>query len=258
MDGLSQHLRIVVWFSCGSASAVTAKLILARGLPRDDVAIARCVVANEHPDNDRFAADCERWFGQPILNLRSKRYADCWEVWERRRFIVSPHGALCTTEMKKFVRYDFEREWLPTHQAFGYTAEEQDRAERFRRNNPDVRLLTPLIDAGLRKADCLALIERIGIELPAMYRLGYRNNNCIGCPKGKMGYWNKIRQDFPDVFARMAALERTLDVAINKSKGQRVFLDELPRDAGRHNEPDIECSLVCEGVAPTLSEAWMG
>ncbi len=54
------------------------------------------------------------------------------------------------------------------------------------------------------------MIERAGIELPAMYKLGYRNNNCIGCPKGGMGYWNKIRVDFPEVFERMAALQREL------------------------------------------------
>ena len=32
-----------------------------------------------------------------------------------------------------------------------------------------------------------------------MYDLGYPNNNCIGCIKGGMGYWNRIRKDFPDI-----------------------------------------------------------
>lgn len=31
-----------------------------------------------------------------------------------------------------------------------------------------------------------------------MYDLGYANNNCIGCVKGGIGYWNKIRIDFPE------------------------------------------------------------
>ena len=35
---------------------------------------------------------------------------------------------------------------------------------------------------------------------PLMYDLGYPNNNCIGCVKGGMGYWNHIRKDFPEVF----------------------------------------------------------
>lgn len=241
--------RIVVWFSCGAASAVAAKLMLSKRRHGEETAIVRCVVASEHPDNDRFAADCERWFGQEIINLRSDRYPDTWSVWERRRFLVGPAGALCTTELKKAVRWRFERDWNPDAQAFGYTAEEQHRADRFRQQNPDVTLLTPLIDAGLGKADCLAMIQRAGIALPAMYRLGYRNNNCVGCVKGGAGYRNKVRRDFPGVFARMAALERDIGATICKVGNRRVYLDELPPDAGRHQpEPDIECSLLCSAA----------
>ena len=52
--------RLVVWFSCGAASAVAAKLCLAKHRGEYDIEIARCVVANEHQDNDRFASDCEQ------------------------------------------------------------------------------------------------------------------------------------------------------------------------------------------------------
>jgi hypothetical protein len=55
--------RIVSWFSCGTASAVNTKLVLAEYSTTHDVRIARCIVPEEHSDNDRFAADCERWFG---------------------------------------------------------------------------------------------------------------------------------------------------------------------------------------------------
>jgi hypothetical protein len=82
-----------------------------------------------------------------------------------------------------------------------------------------------------------------------MYRLGYRNNNCIGCVKGQAGYWNKIRRDFPKVFRRMAKVERSLNAAICKTERggerQRVFLDELPKDAGRYEDLDITCGLFC-------------
>lgn len=52
-----------------------------------ELAIVRCVVTNEHPDNDRFAADCEKWFSHPVTNIRSGEYDDCWDVWERRRYL---------------------------------------------------------------------------------------------------------------------------------------------------------------------------
>ena len=100
---------------------------------------------------------------------------------------------------------------------------------------------------GLSKKDCFVEIQKAGIELPAMYRLGYNNNNCIGCVKGGAGYWNKIRKDFPNVFSRMAKLERELGANLTKYKNKRIFLDELPLNAGRtQKEPDMECGLWCK------------
>lgn len=126
----------------------------------------------------------------------------------------------------------------------------RERADRFNANNPEVKTWFPLIENGISKTDCLDEIQAAGIELPVMYKLGYQNNNCIGCPKGSGGYWNKIRKDFPEVFDRMAKTERELNVAINKSyagdgKRKRVFLDELPPDAGRHQDLEITCGLFC-------------
>ena len=99
------------------------------------------------------------------------------------------------------------------------------------------------------------MIERAGIELPEMYRLGYAYNNCVGCVKGGMGYWNKIRVDFPKVFDRMARLERDLDNTILRSEGEPVFLDELDPNRGNHQtEPDIECSLMCVIAEDQIAE----
>lgn len=240
--------RLVVWFSAGAPSAVVARLCVREMSEQYDVVVARIVIKNEHEDNDRFAADVSRWIGQPIIELRSSRYKDCWDVWEKRRYLAGPKGALCTTEMKKMVRHAFQQP--DDVQAFGYAADETERAARFREQNFEVDLLTPLIERGLTRPDCKAVLSAAGIELPAMYRLGYLNNNCIGCVKGGAGYWNKIRVDFPEIFDRMAELQRDIGATTIKHKGKRIYLDELPPDAGRMSrEPDIECSLLCQGIA---------
>jgi hypothetical protein len=98
------------------------------------------------------------------------------------------------------------------------------------------------------------MIERAGLVLPLMYRLGYHNANCIGCVKGGAGYWNKIRRDFPEDFEEMAQIEesigpgaRLLSHRSGPLKGQRFFLRELDPDAGRYqDEPSIECGSACE------------
>lgn len=240
--------RILVWFSAGAASAIATKLILAEGT--EGVEIAYVNPGSEHPDNERFLNDCQQWFGQPITRLRSTQYVDTWDVWQRTRFIVSPYGARCTTELKKKVRQQHQR--FDDEQVFGYTVEEQHRADRFRDQNPEVTLRTPLIEQGLTKSDCLAMIERTGIALPEMYRLGYRNNNCVGCPKGGIGYWNKIRRDFPATFQRMAELERQIGTAV---LGRETYLDELDPQRGNHDdEPTFECSLFCHTAQDAIED----
>ena len=86
-----------------------------------------------------------------------------------------------------------------------------------------------------------------------MYRLGYRNNNCVGCVKGGMGYWNKIRSDFPDTFWRMAGLERGIGHSILSDKDGPVWLDELDPQRGHHpSEVSIECGLLCESASQDI------
>lgn len=233
-------MRRVRWFSAGAASAVATALDVAEyGVAAGPV----CYIdtGSEHADNPRFIADVADWIGCEIKVLRSKRYTSVDDVIEKRRYLNGPAGALCTTELKKKVRQAFQRP--DDVQVFGYTADKRDaeRAQRFALNNFEVDLCTPLIDAGLNKGDVLAMIERQGIELPVMYRLGYRNNNCLGCVKGGKGYWNKVRVDFPDVFAKRAKQERDIGASCLGD----VFLDELDPTVGNYAAEDITCSLDC-------------
>lgn len=220
--------RRICWFSAGAASAVASYISL---MDDPQTLIVRCIVGNEHEDNDRFTRDCEKWFGKKIIEIRSSKYRDCWDVWEKRRFLNSPRGATCTVEMKKNVRKAYQ---LPGDiQSFGFTIEETKRAERFARQNPDIVCRFPLLSRHFSKTDCLRQVQLEGIQLPLMYRMGYRNANCVGCVKGGMGYWNKIRRDFPNVFQRMADLEKRIGATCIK----KVSLADLPENVGRY--PDL-------------------
>ena len=240
-------MRAVSWFSCGAASAVATKMALKEKSKYDEFIVACCVVKNEHVDNERFLNDCEKWFDYPILRLKSDKYDDAWDVWEKTRFLVGPYGARCTTELKKKVRQKFQK--MSDVQIFGFTSEEAHRAKRFEEQNPEVKLNTPLIDLGISKNDCLDILYGAGIEIPTMYKLGYKNNNCIGCVKGGKGYWAKIKRDFPEIFDRMAKLERTLDASILKDKNGRLFLDEfdVTKYKNIQDDMDFQCGLWCGG-----------
>ena len=254
--------RIVSWFSCGVASAVATKLALAEAGEGREVVIANCEVQEEHPDNKRFLADCQEWFGQKIVVLGNDSYArSIYEVFEKTRFLVGPSGARCTGELKKTVRYDFQEPGDIL--VFGYTCDEKPRAERFLKTNFDTPLWPILIEHELTHADCLAIIKRAGIDVPEMYKLVYKNNNCRGCVKGGAGYWNKIRVDFPDFFDRMARMEEELGRTVCKKrwvedgeqKLKRIPLRELPPDLGCYkSEPEIQCDILCQAAEELIAE----
>jgi hypothetical protein len=233
--------RIVCWFSCGAASAVATKLAIAENAGKLPLIIAYTEVMEEHPDNRRFLAECEKWFGQDIVILGNDYYKrSIYETFKTSAMNIRG-AAPCTRVLKKQVRERYEQ--VGDRQVFGYTAEEQQRYDRFIDANNEVDVWVPLIDKGLNKVDCLAMLQNAGIDLPEMYKLGYLNNNCIGCVKGGMGYWNKIRVDFPEQFDRMAKLERFKKQTIFKDR----YLDELkPTDGNYPQEPDIECSIFCQ------------
>lgn len=143
--------RVVCWFSCGDASAVATVLALRKYGQTHETVVARIVIPSEHMDNERFSEDCQEWFGQPIIHLRSDMYADTWDVWESRKYIAGIAGAPCTAELKKAVRFKFQRP--DDIHVFGYTAEESKRADTFKRNNFDLAVDFPCIEAGLHKPD---------------------------------------------------------------------------------------------------------
>lgn len=235
--------RVVSWFSCGAASAVATKLILRE---RPDAMAVYCETGAEHEDSKRFMADCQSWLGIPVVAIGSDEYASTWEVWEKTRWLAGINGARCTTELKVGPRLAFQRP--DDIHVFGYTADSSDvkRAEQLRGNYPELTIRTPLIDAGLTKEAVLAIIEGAGILLPAMYRLGFQNNNCIPCVKATSpAYWALVRRHFPEKFERMAKLARELDVRLCRINDERRFIDEIPLGHPVTNPIQPSCDFLC-------------
>jgi len=157
-------------------------------------------------------------------------------------------GAACTTRLKRRVRKEFEAEHAGAMRiVWGMDSEEGDRAERIVKTMWKFDHSFPLIERGINKVEAHKILRASGIKRPAMYELGYHNNNCVGCVKGGIGYWNKIRLDFPDVFASRAKLERDIGFPII---GKGIWLDELDPERGRHEGPICDdCGIMCELMA---------
>lgn len=207
-------------------------------------------IDDQHPDSIRFVKDCESAIGQKIRILRARDYRcveDCVRAFGG--FRANNGFAPCTNWLKKRVRKEWEaenREYELTY-VWGYDGNELNRAEKMVEENPQAKHQFPLIEQGLEKEAVHGLFEHMfQFKRPLMYDLGYPNNNCIGCIKGGMGYWNHIRRDFPEVFESRSKLERMVGFSILKDKDGPIYLDELDPDRG-DMEIEIfpECGLMC-------------
>jgi hypothetical protein len=235
------------WFSTGVDSFVACYLAN-KEKPLDLIIYTH--VNDQDIDSLRFLHDCEQALNKKILLLQDTRYnASVDYVCRSYGLIRLPSGfAVCTRELKRRVREEFEKtiDLDNTTYVWGFNCTEKDRITANRGYSLAKENEYPLLDKLIDKKSSHAICAKLGIKRPRMYDMGYQNNNCKGCIKGGMGYWNRIRRDFPDTFRSRAKLERDVGYSILKDDNSKIFLDELDPKRGRF-EDDIPqyCDLFC-------------
>lgn len=243
--GVSPQMPIIAWWSGGVTSAVACKLCI-------DWFGADCIdlvfidaKENEDDDSYRFKADCEQWYGKPIKVITNNKYNSIEDVWRKFQTLNSATGAICSSELKREVREAYQKMTPYSYSAFGFDLKETGRAKAMKMNHSDSRPIFPLIIELLSKKECVKIIESAGYRVPRMYQLGFHNNNCFktGCIQGGIGYWQKMRDEYPEKFDKMAALEHELSA----KKGQPVtMLKDQSKGGGlmflKHNPafPDVK------------------
>jgi len=236
-------METISWFSAGVSSAVATKLAI------DQIdRIIYTHIEDQHPDTLRFVRECEEWFRKPVEILQSpyKTVENACRGAGGRGYVNGPNGAACTRFLKRRVRAEWEMDNRGSFRyVWGFDADPKEikRAERRREKMPDHDHYFPLIEKHIFKLEAHKILKASGIKRPAMYELGYQNNNCIGCVKGGMAYWNHIRLDFPEIFKQRAEMERAIRATCIKG----VYLDELDPERGRDEPPIVDdCGMFCE------------
>ena len=230
---------IVSWFSAGVSSAVATKLSINK---IDKIIYTH--IDDQHPDTMRFVRECEEWFGKEI-EINQSPYKNVENVVRSQKYICGVAGAPCSRILKIRVRQEWEldKNLNDLTYVWGFDLSEKNRADRVVKLMPNQKHIFPLIEQELTKQKAHEILKASGIKRPKMYDLGYPNNNCIGCVKGGMGYWNKIRVDFPEVFNSRAKLEREIGASCKNG----VFLDELDPKRGRKQKIILEdCGIFCQ------------
>lgn len=275
---------IAVWVSCGAASAAAAIIAVRDYGDMCNVRLLNNPIKEEHSDNQRFISDLSEYLGYPIEKVINPKWPNCsiFEVFEKRRFMSSPYGAPCTSELKKHARQYWENNNKVDWHVMGFTYDEKRRYDRFVMTERE-NVLPILIDRKMTKDDCGKMIVSLGLVMPKVYDLGMPNANCVGCVKASSPtYWNLIRNIDAIRFNELSEMSRDIGAKLarvhpkwlyfcefrngkwynirddecltediegkTKTQSVRIYLDELPVNAvgGDLKKMDLDCGLFCE------------
>jgi 3'-phosphoadenosine 5'-phosphosulfate sulfotransferase (PAPS reductase)/FAD synthetase len=266
-------MKVICWWSGGITSAVACKLAIDM-FGRENCKVIMLDTKNEHEDTYRFKRDCEKWYGAEIYSesVIGVKYDSIEDIWIRFKSLNVAHGAICSTEAKRELRHEIQKKEEYDHQVFGFEFDKKEfnRAKSLSIQHSDAKPIYPLLMFGYDKKKCLEVVSEAGIEVPEAYRLGFKNNNCLntGCVQGGIGYWQKMKREFPDKYEKMAEMEHKLTelkgspvtMLKDQSKAAKdsgdilVFLKKHPsypnlksldEMEGREVEPLMECNGFC-------------
>lgn len=208
---------IICWWSGGITSAVACKkAIEIYGLDRCRVIMMD--TKNEDEDTYRFKTDCSFWYGIDIETITAlgedRKYQSIQDIWYDYESLNVATGAICSSVLKRDLRKEWQKYNTYTYQIFGFEFDKKEfnRALSLKKNYNVSNPIFPLLMFGLDKEDCIRIVQESGIKIPNSYLLGFKNNNCLktGCVQGGIGYWQKMKRDFPDKFEAMAKIEHDL------------------------------------------------
>jgi hypothetical protein len=223
---MSGRLRVV---SFGGGVQSTALLVLAaqQRIDFSTLLFANVAADSEHPTTLRYVHDVAAPFaashGLALHELHRVRrdgtpetlYGRLTRPGSRSLPIPvrmpdtgAPGTRSCTLDFKIRVIGGWLREHgavpdSPATVAIGFSTDEVHRANR-KRAKPWETPAYPLLDLGLSRAACQALIARAGIPVPP-------KSACWFCPFHRPATWAEMRRDEPELFERSVALERLLN-----------------------------------------------
>lgn len=259
--------KVIGWFSGGVTSAVAIyKAIELYG--SSNVKVIFIDTQNEDADTYRFLLDCEKWYGIQIESISGlgDKFKSIKDVWYKYKSLNVANGAICSSTLKLNVRKKWEtaNKGKYSAQVFGFDISEPKRAESMALNYSYAKPIFPLLMFGLSKENCIEILKKESIDIPRAYKLGFRNNNCLqsGCVQGGIGYWQKIKREFPKKFEEMANVEHELTdlkgkpVTMLKDQARNVQLflkphkdypnlPDISMKKGREPKPLVECNGFC-------------
>lgn len=244
-NNINKNNPVICWFSGGVTSAIACKITIDL-FGKENCKCIFMDTKNEDDDTYRFLKDCQKWFGIKIESItligkeiktkkRTVTYNSIQDTWKKTLSLNVANGAICSSILKRDLRVLWQKENNYSFQVFGFDIDEPKRAKAFSLNYPEAKPFFPLLMFGYSKTMCIDKFKEASIEIPIAYKYGFQNNNCLktGCVQGGIGYWQKMKRDFPEKFEAMSKIEHEL----SKLKGKPVtMMKDQTKEARKNKE----------------------
>ena len=246
--------RIICTLSGGKSSAFATQLAI-----REYGAVNCILYFNdtgwEHPDLYRFLDDLSAYFGIPITNDSDGRNPET--LFFDQGMLANSRVPFCSSVLKaqRLQRFVQDGDTL----IFGISHSEAHRAVRIARVYDELAMRKriklnvhfPLMTHNITGDEIDNWFSEIGIELPALYRMGFKHNNCGGgCVRSGKAQWLHLLRVDP---ATYHAREQT-EEAFRELTGKDVhFIADTTLKALRERA-ELQPDLFVEEADETVTE----
>lgn len=254
-------------FAFGGGWQSTAALVLAA---RKELDVKTFVFSNvgadsEHPGTlaylERWAKPYARAHGLQLVEVSAMRKGQPDTLYRRltrpgsrslpipvRMSNGAPGTRSCTADFKikvvgRVAQALGARPDRPAEVSIGISVDEIHRANT-RRSEPHEVLRYPLLEKGIRRADCARVINEAGLPVPP-------KSACWFCPLRSLGSWRRLRRDEPELFERACQLEDLLSE-------RRAALGRDPVYFSRRGMPLREAIAAADDELPLGDEGCDG
>ena len=206
------QVRFVVQYSGGVGSYEAARRLVDRE-GREGVVLLFADTLIEDPDLYRFLDQSSALLGVPVTRVADGRTP--WQVFRDERFIGNARRDPCSKILKRQLCDRWVRENAPDAvRVFGLDWSEGHRIKAVRERMAEAGWMTefPLDEPPLfHKPSSIRRMEKDGLDVPRLYRLGFAHNNCGGfCIKAGHGHYAMLLEKLPEVYAHHEAEEQSV------------------------------------------------
>jgi hypothetical protein len=204
----------IIAFSGGLNSFEVARLLCIE----QPVSSVTCIFTDtktEDSDLYRFMNQAINYLGCQFIHLKDGR--NIWQVFKDERFMGNSRVDPCSRILK---RQQFAK-WLKNKNPedvilyYGIAADEKHRMIQLVERWKPFQVQAPLIELQTTKEQILLTLDKIGIEPPALYELGFEHNNCGGfCVKSGQRQMRKLLEIMPERYAWHEAEQEALFAGI--------------------------------------------